>query len=81
MFDVLAQIQLIIASAGNEPEQKKKGFELLSTAMKKISDAVKLVGTIPEKAIEKQLFSVMDTCVTRSIVHIKAIIFLCQRNI
>ena len=24
MFDVLAQIQLIIASAGNEPEQKKR---------------------------------------------------------
>jgi len=53
MFDVLAQIQLIIASAGNEPEPKKSGFELLSKALKAIGDAVKLVGTIPEKAIEK----------------------------
>ena len=53
MFDVLAQIQLIIASAGNMPEPKKSGFELLSKAMKAISDAVKLVGTIPEKAVEK----------------------------
>ena len=53
MFDVLAQIQLIIAFAGNEPEPKKKGFEQLSKALKAISDAVKLVGNIPEKAIEK----------------------------
>ena len=53
MFDVLAQIQLIIASAGNEPVPKKKGFEQLSKALKAISDAVKLVGNIPEKAIEK----------------------------
>jgi hypothetical protein len=53
MFDVLAQIQLIIASAGNEPDPKKSGFELLSKALKVIGDAVKLVGTIPEKAIEK----------------------------
>ena len=53
MFDVLAQIQLIIASAGNEPEPKKSGFEQLSKALKAIGDAVKLVGTIPEKSIEK----------------------------
>ena len=53
MFDVLAQIQLIIASTGNEPVPKKKGFEQLSKALKAISDAVKLVGNIPEKAIEK----------------------------
>jgi len=53
MFDVLAQIQLIIASAGNEPVPKKKGFEQLSKALKAIGDAVKLVGNIPEKAIEK----------------------------
>ena len=53
MFDVLAQIQLIIASAGNEPEPKKNGFELFSKALKAIGDAVKLVGNIPEKAIEK----------------------------
>jgi len=53
MFDVLAQIQLIIASTGNEPEPKKSGFEQLSKALKAIGDAVKLVGTIPEKAIEK----------------------------
>jgi len=53
MFDVLAQIQLIIASAGNEPVPKKKGFEQLSKALKAISDAVKLVGNIPENAIEK----------------------------
>ena len=53
MFDVLAQIQMIIASAGNEPEPKKSGFEHLSKALKAIGVAVKLVGTIPEKAIEK----------------------------
>ena len=53
MFDVLAQIQLIIASAGNEPEPKKNGFELFSKALKAIGDAVELVGNIPEKAIEK----------------------------
>lgn len=53
MFDVLAQIQLIIASAGNEPEPKKSGFEQLSKALKAIGVAVKLVGSIPEKAIEK----------------------------
>lgn len=53
MFDVLAHIQLIIASAGNESEPKKSGFEQLSKALKAIGDAVKLVGTIPEKAIEK----------------------------
>jgi hypothetical protein len=56
MFDVLAQIQLIIASAGNESEPKKSGFEQLSKALKAIGDAVKLVGTIPEKAIEKAAF-------------------------
>jgi len=53
MFDVLAQIQLIIASAGNETEPKKNGFEQLSKALKAIGDAVKLVGNIPENAIEK----------------------------
>ena len=53
MFDVLAQIQLIIASAGNEPEPKKKGFELFSKALNAIGDAVELSGNIPEKAIEK----------------------------
>ena len=53
MFDVLAQIQLIIASAGNEPELKKNGFVLFSKALKAIGDAVELVGNIPEKAIEK----------------------------
>ena len=53
MHDVLAQIQLIIASAGNETEPKKNGFEQLSKALKAIGDAVKLVGNIPEKAIEK----------------------------
>ena len=34
-------------------EPKKSGFEQLSKALKAIGDAVKLVGTIPEKAIEK----------------------------
>ena len=53
MFDVLAQIQLTIASAENRPEPRKIGFENLSKALKAIGDAVKLVGTIPEKAIEK----------------------------
>ena len=53
MFDVLAQIQLIIASAGNEPEQKINGFELFSKALKAIGDAVKLLGNIPEKTVEK----------------------------
>ena len=53
MFDVIAQIQLIIASVGNESEAKKSGFEQLSKALKAIGVAVKLVGSIPEKAIEK----------------------------
>ena len=53
MHDVLAQIQLVIASVVNEPEPRKKGFEQLSKAMKAISSAVKLVGDIPEKAVEK----------------------------
>ena len=81
MFDVLAQIQLIIASAGNEPEPKKKGFELFSKALKAIVDAVKLVGNIPEKAIEKAaILRYGHLCYTIHL-HIKAIIFLCQRNI
>ena len=53
MYDVLAQIQLIIASASNEKDARKKGFELLSNALKSIGGAVKLIGDIPEKAIEK----------------------------
>jgi len=53
MHDVLAQIQLVIASVVNEPESRKKGFEQLSKAMKAIGGAVKLVGDIPEKAVEK----------------------------
>lgn len=53
MFDVLAQIQLVIASAGNEAEPKKIGFDHLSKALKAIGGAVKLVGDIPEKAVEK----------------------------
>jgi len=53
MHDVLAQIQLVIASVVNEPEPRKKGFEQLSKAMKAIGGAVKLVGDIPEKAVEK----------------------------
>ena len=53
MFDVLAQIQLVIASAGNEEEPKKNGYDQLSHALKAISGAVNLVGDIPEKAIEK----------------------------
>ena len=52
MFDVLAQIQLIIASAGNEPEPKN-GFEFFSTALKAIGYDVELAGNIPDKAIEK----------------------------
>ena len=48
-----AQRQRRRAAAGKEPEPKKKGFELFSKALKAISDAVKLVGNIPEKAIEK----------------------------
>jgi len=53
MFDVLAQIELVIASAGNDEETKKNGYDQLSQALKAISGAVKLVGDIPEKAIEK----------------------------
>jgi len=53
MFDVLARIQLIIASAVNEQEPEKSGFEQLSKSLKAIGGAVKLVGTIPEKAVEK----------------------------
>ena len=33
--------------------REKKGFEQLSKAMKAIGGAVKLVGDIPEKAVEK----------------------------
>ena len=53
MYDVLAQIQLIIATAVNEAEPKKDGFEHLSKAMSAISGAVKLVGDVPEKSVEK----------------------------
>ncbi|MEC9297503.1 MAG: hypothetical protein VYD28_07455, partial [SAR324 cluster bacterium] len=53
MYDVLAQIQLIIATAVNEAEPKKNGFEQLSKAMSAISGAVKLVGDVPEKSVEK----------------------------
>ena len=78
MHDVLAQIQLVIASVVNEPEPRKKGFEQLSKAMKAIGGAVKLVGDIPEKAVEKQRFTALDICVTRFIVHIEVMIFLYQ---
>ena len=65
MFDVLARIQLIIASAVNEPEPKKSGFEQLSKSLKAIGSAVKLVGTIPEKAIEKAaVYSYGHLCYT-----------------
>lgn len=53
MFDVLAQIELIIAGIVNDEEPKKKGFENLSNALNAISAAVKLVGDIPEKSVEK----------------------------
>ena len=33
--------------------QKRSGFEQLSKSLKAIGSAVKLVGTIPEKAVEK----------------------------
>jgi hypothetical protein len=53
MFDVLAQIELIIATLVNHEEARKKGFENLSNALKAISGAVKLVGDIPKKSVEK----------------------------
>ena len=53
MFDVLAQIELIIAGIVNDEEPRKKGFENLSNALNAISLAVKLVGDIPEKSVEK----------------------------
>ena len=53
MYDILAQIQLIIASVVNEQESKKIGFENLSKAMAAIGGSVKLVGDIPEKSVEK----------------------------
>ena len=53
MYDVLAQIQFLIAASGNEAEPKKNGYDQLSYALNAISGAVKLVGDIPEKAIEK----------------------------
>ncbi len=53
MFEVLAQIELVIASAIKDEGPKKKGFDNLSNALKAISGAVKLVGDIPEKAVEK----------------------------
>ena len=53
MFDVLAQIDLIIAKFVNDEEPRKRGFENLSKALKAISSAVKMVGDIPEKSVEK----------------------------
>jgi hypothetical protein len=53
MFDVLAQIELIIAGIVNDEEPRKKGFENLSNALNAISAAIKLVGDIPEKNLEK----------------------------
>ena len=53
MFDVLAQIDLIIANIVNDEEPKKRGFDNLSKALNAISSAVKMVGDIPEKSVEK----------------------------
>ena len=53
MFDVLAQIELIIAGIVNDEEPRKKGFKNLSNALSAISAAVKMVGDIPEKNLEK----------------------------
>ena len=53
MFDVLAQIELIIAGIVNDEEPKKKGLKNLSSSLKAISAAINLVGDIPEKSVEK----------------------------
>lgn len=53
MFDVLAQIELIIAGIVNDEEPKKKGLKNLSSSLNAISAAIKLVGDIPEKSVEK----------------------------
>jgi hypothetical protein len=53
MFDILAQIELIIAAVVKDEEPRKKGLQNLSNALKAISGAVKLVGDIPEKSVEK----------------------------
>jgi hypothetical protein len=53
MFDVLAQIELIIAGIVNDEEPRKKGFKNLSNALSAISAAVKMIGDIPEKNLEK----------------------------
>ena len=53
MFDVLAQIELIIAGVVNDEEPKKKGLKNLSSSLKAISAAINLVGDIPEKSVEK----------------------------
>jgi len=53
MFDVLAQIHLIVAAAVGESEPKKMGFEHLSKAMNAIGGSIKLVGDVPEKSVEK----------------------------
>ena len=47
------QIDLLIAKFVNDEEPKKRGFENLSKALKAISSAVKMVGDIPEKSVEK----------------------------
>ena len=53
MFDVLAQIELIIAGVVNDEEPKKKGLKNLSSSLNAISAAINLVGDIPEKSVEK----------------------------
>ena len=53
MFDVLAQIELIIAGIVNDEEPKKKGLKNLSSSLNAISAAINLVGDIPEKSVEK----------------------------
>ena len=53
MFDILAQIELIIAAVVKDEEPRKNGLKNLSNALKAISGAVKLVGDSPEKSVEK----------------------------
>ena len=53
MHENFSQIQLAIGSVGKKSEYKKKGFENLNKALQAVVGALKLIGDIPEKPIEK----------------------------
>ena len=53
MHENFSQIQLVIGTIGKKPDYKKKGFENLNKALQAVVGAIKLIGDIPEKPIEK----------------------------